>query len=595
MSKKKKKQKQGNYSVSQQKMKHPSVFHSETVVRWLRFFVYCSLALFLIPLSLVLQDGIPSGHDFLIHSVYLKLFTNALALGQFPVRWIDWVYPGYNQPLFNFYQPLFYYLFQIPHALGFSNTESLKLVISGAWIASGVWMYLFVKRHFGRLAGMFGAITYLFAPYHLVDLYVRAAYPEFIALALVPALFWSITAFADTKRSWYVSLNALFFAGIITAHPPTLLLFSPLIVAYVSYLGYKNKSFITAFVIGVSFFVGIILSSFFLLPTLMEQKYIQALYLHAGYYDFHQHFVCFAQTIVPSWGYGTSVPGCSDQMSFQVGLVQWGIILATIGLGVYFWIKKQKQLLILPSIFLLAFFISLFMTDVLSKSIWETIPQFAFIQYPWRFLAVAIFSSSFLGALLLSYIPNTTYKLYTYLVCTILVLLLYTQYLHPAQYIKSSDLNFDDQGISLPAGQDLQPELGYMPKEAYVLPESGLKPSQDIKTLFGSAKIVRATVTPIKRTYAIDAKTPTRFIFFIHNFPGWKVTVDKKPMLITADNIYGFLEVSTTQGRHTITLTFTDTPIRYWGNMLTLVGFILTMVTACYSLFSFWHTKKDRT
>jgi len=565
--------------ISTEKTKIPSL-NLDQIIPWLRFFVYSSLGVFLLPFMLFFQEGLPSGHDIVIHTLYLKIFTNALALGQFPVRWIDWIYPGYNQPLFNFYQPLFYYSFQLPHILGFSNTDGLKLLLVGLWIVSGIFMYLFVRRHFGKLEGMIAAILYMFAPYHLVDLFVRAAYPEFMALAVVPALFWSIKSYADTKKLYYISLSALFFAAIILSHPPTLLMFSPLLVLYCVYIGFDKKSYTIPFLLGFGFFLGVIVSSFFLLPTLLEQQYIQSFYLHAGYYNFHQHFVCAAQTIVPSWGYGTSTPGCNDQMSFQVGLIHWVAILTMISVLIYNRYQKKQQQTFLPLLFLGVFFVSLFMTTELSKSIWEAIPQFAFIQYPWRFLSVAIFTSSFLGAVLLSYVSNFGYKLLFYLVSICLILLVYGSYMHPAQYVKSSELNFDESALILPDNLDAQPELGYMPKDTYVLLDKATKVSQEVKTLYGSARIIKSSKTPTKKTYVIDAQKPTRFIFFIHNFPGWTATVDGVNVPITLDNIYGFIEVSTATGIHTIDLQFKDTAIRLWSNRITIVGLLILLLVA---------------
>src|SRR3954468_16934635 len=55
------------------------------------------------------HPGLPFGHDLSAHLTYSYLFDRALRGGQFPVRWTHGVAAGHGQPLFNFYQPGFYY------------------------------------------------------------------------------------------------------------------------------------------------------------------------------------------------------------------------------------------------------------------------------------------------------------------------------------------------------------------------------------------------------------------------------------------------------------------------------------------------------
>src|SRR3989337_1473650 len=58
----------------------------------------------------ILKPGLPSGHDITAHRTYTQLFIDSLKEGQFPVRWTAWIKPGFDLPLFNFYQVGFYYL-----------------------------------------------------------------------------------------------------------------------------------------------------------------------------------------------------------------------------------------------------------------------------------------------------------------------------------------------------------------------------------------------------------------------------------------------------------------------------------------------------
>ena len=91
--------------------------------------ILVSLSVYGLLLSPFFKDQTLAGHDAGAHLPYLRIFTDALYQGQFPVRWTEWIFRGQNQPLFNFYQPLLYYLAQIPHLLGNNILNSLYLTV----------------------------------------------------------------------------------------------------------------------------------------------------------------------------------------------------------------------------------------------------------------------------------------------------------------------------------------------------------------------------------------------------------------------------------------------------------------------------------
>ena len=52
-----------------------------------------------------------------------------------------------------------------------------------------------MRRIFDRDAGLLAAIVYMYVPFHLLEIFVRSAYAEFVALAMVP-----LDAAMDTVR-----------------------------------------------------------------------------------------------------------------------------------------------------------------------------------------------------------------------------------------------------------------------------------------------------------------------------------------------------------------------------------------------------------
>ena len=112
MSKKSKKRKKLQYLKQYQQLQIQKDGFDDMAF-WTKIIVAISLLVYIFLIPPFLKSGIMSGHDIGAHYIYFDLFKTGLSQGQIPVRMIDWVVPGFNQPLFNYYQPGFYYLAQV--------------------------------------------------------------------------------------------------------------------------------------------------------------------------------------------------------------------------------------------------------------------------------------------------------------------------------------------------------------------------------------------------------------------------------------------------------------------------------------------------
>ena len=152
---------------------------------WLPIFAVMLLA---IPaLAPFAQPGYFWGAHDARHNVYFLFeFDRAWQDGIFFPRWAPDFAFGYGYPFWIVYAPLATYLGQAFHLLGFGWEASVKLVFCLSIVASGLAMYGFVASWAGRRAGLVAAVAYIYIPYHLVDLYVRAALAESVALIFLP-------------------------------------------------------------------------------------------------------------------------------------------------------------------------------------------------------------------------------------------------------------------------------------------------------------------------------------------------------------------------------------------------------------------------
>ena len=125
-------------------------------------------------------------------------FDRAIRDGVLYPRWMPDFNSGFGYPFFNIYPPGAFYLGEAFHLLGLDFVTATKLVFGLGIVLSGLTMYLFARRLWGRAGGLVAAVAYMYVPYRLVDVYVRGAQAESLIFAAFPLAMW---AFDDLCRA----------------------------------------------------------------------------------------------------------------------------------------------------------------------------------------------------------------------------------------------------------------------------------------------------------------------------------------------------------------------------------------------------------
>lgn len=473
----------------------------------------------------------------------------ALREGQFPVRWVRNLGYGYGYPIFNFYGPLPYYVGGFFYALGLSGLVATKLMMGLGLVLAGVTMYFALSHIVGVSGGILAAAFYMYAPYHAVDAYVRGAVGEYYALIFLPLIFLGFFK----KR---ILVGALGIAGLVVSH--TILGYAGMIFVTLAYVASKMRKDILIFIL-----LGLGLSAFFWLPAMTEMKYTNVASQVSASADFRDHFVCLPQLWNSVWGFGGSAKGCLDGFSFKVGKVHllFGL-LALFGL-----IKKRKYIVVAgASIFLLSVF---FMLPV-SKLVWEAIPLFAYVQYPWRFLAFAIFGISLMTGGLV-YAVRAKQVRWAIVALSIAVLLSveakrfvpqYT-YSRPAgDFETASDIRFRVSKIS----DEYLPAAVVRPAKEDEVPRDTILESDEYLM-----EVNQESVTYNK--FSFHTKQEGRVRINVAYFPGWWYMVNDS--YVTPDVISGLPVLSVPTGDTVVQMQFKDTPIRAWGNIISIVSVVV--------------------
>ncbi len=388
----------------------------------------------------LLQPGYYWGAHDARHSVYfLYQFHKAIQDGVWYPRWAPDFAFGYGYPFFNIYGPLSSYAGEAFHLLGLDIVTSVKVVFGLSAILSGLTMYLFVRRLLGRPAGLIAALTYVYIPYHLFDLYVRAALAESVGFVFVPLVLWGFYEVVTRPHLPALLWAALAYAGLMFTSNLLALIFTPILGVYVALMilwqlfwpvaqaaadsvpdpTARQTSGLSSIPIFSDHFqrmrdhrlgavvlaalpplfvlvLGLGLSALFWLPAFLEYRFVRVDQWVGGRFAFGDDFVELFQLFSPRWGFGASIPGPDDQAGFQIGLA--ALVLFALSFLIV------PRLIRLPVRRTFYFFqgmtlATIFLTAPISSPVWTYLPLSSFAQFPWRLLVVvAPFISIVAGA-----------------------------------------------------------------------------------------------------------------------------------------------------------------------------------------------------
>ena len=514
-----------------------------------------------------------------------RVFTMQKSLldGMFPVRWVSDLGYGYGYPIFNFYAPLAYYFGGTANLLGLDAVTATKLMMGFGMVLAAFSMYILAKEFWGTVGGVVSAVLYMYAPFHAVDLYVRGDVAEFWAYAFIPLIFYGLWKIYKNGAWRYVALAALSYAAIILSHNLTALMVTPFFIAAIlgwSIVLYRKKKALSIWYLVFGILLGMLISAFYWLPALLEMQYTNVLGQIGGGADFRDHFVCLNQLWESQWGFGGSAPGCLDGLSFRTGKLHILLSLVTIGLLFLFWKDREKRIVLLYSFF--ALLISLFILLPIAKPLWEAAPLMAFFQYPWRFLLMIAFFSSFISGFPLWVLgrfdkKNNIYLLFSASVIVIATVFLYAKLFSPQTISPQTEKKLASREAISWTASKISDE--YMPN-GFLKPSSS---DQIVKTPFVAEEAVKFSDTKVS-TKQLEAKVTAEEDAKIHAniayFPTWKAFVNNKayPFSVTDSGLL----ITLPSGTNIVRFEFMQTTVEKIGNALSLAGVLILVVGIIY-------------
>lgn len=525
------------------------------------------ITVFTIPATLSLtKPGFFPTQDY-IYVARVYQMNKALHDGQFPVRWVPDF--RYGEPLFNFYAPLPYYAGALTADLGFSYLVTVKLLFGVGFLLSGLAMYLLAREFFGKIGGFLASIFYIYAPYHSVDVYVRGALSESWALIFFPLIFLTAYRLSESPSVKKMVSLALSLAGLFFTHNIMTILFMPFFIAWCIFLLWQKRSYRLVSYFIPALFLGVGIAASFLLPAFFEKEFVQSDKLIRGYFDFRGHFVAIPQFFSTFWGYGASLWGAKDDMSFQVGLAHWAAILTVLALAIKFRKLKVNLLIIFLT---LEFLFSLFMQHNRSAPIWEAFSLLAFTQFPWRFLGISIFFASVLAGAVALYLP-VKYQRAVALPVAVIVVLSYIGYFRPdSYYLDSVDSHYISEEI---LSKDDRLPKDYLPIWVkHIASQKLATPS----ALMGEAQINDFKKHSKSASFQINIIEDSVVDTPITYYPGWEVRANNNLVSLEQPGDLGLVRFKLPKGSYRVDMELKDTPIRAVANLISVVSILLAVL-----------------
>ena len=594
-----------------------------------------------------------SAHDGRHSVFFLMQFDASIKDGALFPRWAMHHIQGYGYPTFIIQAPLGFYLGEVFVLLGAGYTLAAKFTWVAGFLAGAVgiyiltcyWLSLYSQERSDRpqsdhpekrpiqhrLAALAAGLLYVYVPYHLLDIYVRAALNDSLLLAWFPWVFLVFDRLIDRgfARGWStrLALAIVTLGGVLLTHTFALLSFTPLLITFVLFRLWQcwrldvwhggTKESWRALIgrtalAALAGLLGLLLIAAFLLPLLQEGGHLEQQVYVTDTYNYRNHFVWFGQFFSPFWGFGYSddPAGANDGMSFQLGLMATLFLLTS-----FFALRRMRgrpgALRFrngLIAYLAAATLVTLFLMMPASEAIWAAVPPLGLIQFPWRLLGLTAFTTSALGGMVTAVLlqendetPIVSRVQPTAAALVISLLVLFASYayvqadLQPVEPWREDGravFRFEEEHPDMIAYTEwVQEPFTSSPMSAeYADPAYVEDYAEDgfltrLEIVEGAGSILSQYSRGSSGGGVVDMLEPGTVRINELYFPGWTVKVDGEIAPFTVSQPRGLIDVNVSAGEHSIDARMGATPARTTG---AIVSWSVLIAVALLLIWSLW-------
>jgi len=342
--------------------------------------------------------GTASGHDISFHMASWLDAAGQWKQGLLLPRWTEWANYGYGEPRFIFYPPLSWLLGAFLGSVIPWRAVAATFVVCVQTFA-GISAFALLRRLVdSRWAALFGAACFAANPYALVIIYGRSDFAELLAMAFFPLLFGNalrLCGFLEEQTNRSDRLQGIFFfvvafAAVWLSNAPAAVIATYSVTFLFLFAGLQQRSPKPLLHGGGGILLGFGLASFYLIPAIYEQRWVNITGALAGGLTPAENFL-----------YATTRDAEHDAFNRVASNIAV-VLLVWCGTGALAaWRTKQRggfRLAALLPLATLTAGVLLLMLPITSL-LWRFLPELRFVQFPWRWMSVlALCSVIFMAA-----------------------------------------------------------------------------------------------------------------------------------------------------------------------------------------------------
>lgn len=541
------------------------------------------VAFFLVA-DLFFHSGRPITFDGQIHITTMAQFASALKDGEFPVRWAN-NFANYGLPLGLFAHQTTNYLGAVFILLTHQVVFSYNLVLLLGAILSSLFCYFFLRFYFSAEAALAASFLFNFAPYRIVNIYIRGALPEFWASVFVWLVMIGLyKLFHDHKWHGWI-LFSLGLTLLLLTHPMMFLITSVIFGPYALFLQLpyfqtwwdkKSRKALQILIKNFLLLVGAVITAFlmasyYILPLTLEIKYF-----YHGLDQRHfasSNYLSLANYLgLEKWSYFSKTEVGPRGLVFHIGTIEITVILIGSLVALSYILLRRHKLKKPPAHLSLLYFGLL----LLALSSFFTLPQSDFfyqhflplnnIQFPWRFLSAVLCIPPLIAAWLLERLPHRSFFVFIFM-------LLIAAVRFPQLYGKNFFSYAEDQYFSTPYNL----HSNNLNTIWSGVTEEYPRKQEQFAIIEGSGKITQAQIKNSWRKYELENPQTVRMVDYTFYFPGWMVLIDGHPTTIQFQdpNYRGIITYQVPAGKHQVTVEYQNTKIRTLAQVISGIGIVI--------------------
>ena len=299
--------------------------------------------------------------DGLLHLFRAFALDRTIHAGVAYPRWVLDLAYGLGYPIFNFYPPLAAYMVEALHLIGAGFPEALNgafigIVALAAFGAYAMGTELCAGERDAKTAAILTAVVYIFFPYFIINIYIRGALAEALAMAILPWLVWSLHRLLIGQTLGSLVLTATMLTALLLAHSMTLLIVAPILGLYTLWqlTRIPAATRLRAFrLLGISALLSMGLGAFYWLPFISELPLVKmgaGIEAVRGFFQSPVHFLPLTLLIQssPLYQYGSA--------PFALGLVAviFSVLAIVVALAAGKRYKQWGSIIFLAMIFVSA-------------------------------------------------------------------------------------------------------------------------------------------------------------------------------------------------------------------------------------------------